>query len=297
MHKTIFAAVLTALTPATLYAKERTELTLGDPIKCATILKNINDQLDITIEDFPDNFRSPGPLIFSAAMTKNFALSEIDWDFFFSRIHLILDTTVPYPKKIEFNSSVSLEEYFFNADAAYHATFTYDIPVNIGAWFELQLIFDMWSIDSAQCVIRVNLDKLIEIKSDYPDLFPPLVRKISFDKSEYAPGDQATVKLHLSERLIHDSTDRLEFVNPDIPDSENPPRFPWPSTDNMYYGLHLLPDGDYTLTFTVPEGIIEGKYYLKWFNRLDANANFEDLVGRIDELERQVSLLSPLIVK
>lgn len=244
----------------------------------------------------PLEFKAGQTMSFSAATTKDFQFVDVQWQKEFSDIEVYLETRTPYPKTITFDVSLSLKEFFFEAGNAANIIFSKQITPNIASSFRLKISFSLVDKLANYCIINADLGNIV-IKSDHPDIIPPLVRGISFSKSEYRPGEEVAVTFKMSEPLKTPESNHVEFMNPDLPyDASQPRGFPGYLEDAVYH-LIVMPNGDYLLKFTVPANVVPGKYYLKWFNRYDIFDNFEDSVGDVDLQEKHVSTLTPLVVK
>ncbi len=297
-RKTLVGVLVCGLNlSGSLFAAKHVELVEGDSPVCDDVFTDIRDQLDVTFENLPLALAAPTRLLFSGVVKKSFVLDRAIWGLGFSSVEVSLTTIRPYPKSIDLDSTANLMEYFHGDESVINTVLSMDVAENIDGAFELKMKFDLWSNDFGSCVIEASLGHTINITSEHPDMVPPLVQGIFFDKLAYSPGEDVELTLLLSEPLLHDLTDRLEFINLDLPVSEQSPGFPWSRSDDMYYGLKRMADGLYRVKFTVPSYVASGRYVLKWFSRVDHYANGEDEVGKFDLTERAVAMGQPLLVE
>ena len=279
----------------TLSGFNRVELLSGDKEACSSILQSVENKTNVRLQGFPSEFEAGNRLGFNAMVEKSFLISENDWTKDYTSIWMRLRTDIPYRALIDFQSD-ELKEFFFS-DAQ---TRTFDlsqiIPPNYGGDFDLHMHFTVFDKRIGRfCVIQADFGYNVNVHSEHPDMIPPLVRGITFDKEAYSVGEEITVKLHMSKSLDKPETNHIEFVNPDVPYGDLTRGFPG-YLDGSYHFL-VTADGDYLVKFSVPQKTKSGNYYLEFFNRKDAVGNFEDHVGVVDQEEKSVVQKNPLIVK
>ena len=284
-----------------IFAFEKVVLTFGDPEKCAPIINDLSNNLQWSLTNFPEALEAGNELSFDFSANKKFFFSSENWSIDESSAALGLGTFAPHRRFIPLNSStIDLKRFFFDQNSpanSFTMTITQKIPSNVEGDFVPYLTVVLVSNTLVRntydwCVINAFFGKNINIHSEHPDMTPPLLRGLSFNKDKYNAGDIAEIRFTFSERLLKPESSHIEFINIETADGRN--------TSFPEYGplqpLELLENGDYLFKVKIPTDIKSGKYVLTFFNRYDIYENFKDAIGRSDEEEKKVATQHPLIV-
>ncbi|MBI4402974.1 MAG: hypothetical protein HY537_02360 [Deltaproteobacteria bacterium] len=198
----------------------------------------------------------------------------------------------PYKKFIHHVPSPSLADFFYSDSKSQRFEAVTKIAENIDGTAQLRLSLTLITRKGI-CLLATVLDSVTVFHSKNPDIIPPLVRQIRYEKIAYRPGETVSVLFELSEPLAEAQSSHIEFRNREIPIGK-------PSSAIPQYGpMHDLRDKGnnfYEFSFDISKETLPGKYFPAYFNRRDKVGNFESEIGTEDKLEKQVVERSPLVV-
>lgn len=269
------------------------EVLTGDAEICDKVADRLNRSVQIGNITIPSDHEAGQDLKFSFTLEKKESLSEAEWMKKYSSVSINSIIEKPYSKFVRHQSTPSLIDFFFSTDVSKSFEVITKVRENIGGTSRLRLSLFL-NAKIGACLIATKLEPITTFHSKNPDIIPPLIRRITYDKAAYHSGETATVQFQLTEPLDKPESDHIEFVNPEIPIGK-------PSRGIPKYGpVHLLKENGenvYEFSFVIPTDPIRGKYHLGYFNRQDKLENFEGRVGSEDALEKEVAEKAPLIVE
>jgi hypothetical protein len=216
-----------------------------------------------------------------------------DWRFF--KIASVMDS--PYEKIVSHITEPSLVQFLFSDRISQTFKVSTEIQDNIGGVARHSFSVTLLDKNSRYCILFSDLRRKVLFKSTRPDITPPLIRKLSFDKREYKAGDLVNVTVLLSETLKESGSDHIQFTNTELPITEIKRTFPDTSTIRRFKLKRIPNTTAYQFNITIPELTPPGSYRMEFFNRSDIYGNFEDSVGSRNSEEKLAADASPIVVK
>lgn len=264
---------------------------------CLALRATLSTGLHFQFSGIPDSHAAGSPLNFTGSVKKDFRLDAGIWEEDFSIWGLTLSIADPYPKIIGLKANRDLNAFLFSTDNGAALKLTANITPNIYgiAKYGFNILFVRRVGQKTEyCQFEKDFGLSTIFVSQAPDIVPPLIRHVHFDKTKYRAGENAHVIFTFSEALESPESDHISFVNRTLPFSD---QTRWIPKYGPVYQMNQVADKVYEVQFQIPGETKPGQYHLEIVNRHDTVNNFADRVGAVDKIEHEIVERSPLVVE
>lgn len=297
MTKFVLFSTLTLFSNAILRADQglNFEVSLGHSKLCKDLAAELNDNFTLASFTASKRHTSGKPFLMTFSIRKKRKIDSSVWNEKWQFFNISSVIAVPYQKILTHKTDPSLIQFLFSDTPSQEFKVMTEVAENIGGNAIHQLSITLLDHTYQPCMLEAVVGDGSFFESRNPDITPPLVKKIKYDREAYAPGGTAVVTIQFTEPLKYSTTDHLQFTNQNLPISDVNRSFPEYSADGRFKLKNIAPD-TYQISVKIPESTPQGSFTLDFLNRYDRLDNFEDTVGVESLDEKKVAETSPLVV-